>query len=174
MTLRSLALKQYAEDLGVETLDQFVRHLSNGAGVCTNDLPWIALSAKKKIGHIKNLLQTASSHFRDGKQELYEREATYLYGLLRETWERALEEVLLNGIVERYRPSIQTQRIKLIADITKDDCDIIENAMTKCSAWLPGHDTAPAARSPIPEPDELKADIDSLEKWMEEIRKRRA
>ncbi len=45
--------------------------------------------------------------------------------------------------------------------------------MTKCSKWLPGDDQAPAARAPVPEPGELKADIEALESWVGTIRSRR-
>ena len=81
--------------------------------------------------------------------------------------------ILLGGIVERFRPSIQTQQISQIADITPDDCKAVEVAMTKCSTWLPGHDKAPAARAPVPSPAELQADISALESWIGAVRKRR-
>lgn len=168
-----LSLRQYADELGVEPLDQHVRHQSKGAGVCAEELPWVALPVKKKIGYLNNGWQAADKLSRDGHQDAYEKEAKYLYGLLREAWERALEEVLLGGVVERYRPGVQTQQIAQIADISADDCKAVEAAMTKCSAWLPGHDKAPAARAPVPAPPELKADIESLAKWVTEVRKRR-
>lgn len=168
-----LLLKQFAEELGVEQFDQHVRFLSKGAGVCAEELPWVALPIKKKIGHLKNEWQAADTLSRDGHQDAYEKEAKYLYGLLREAWERALEEVLLSGVVERYRPSIQTQRVAQIADITAEDCKAVEAAMTKCSAWLPGHDQAAAARAPVPGPTELKADIEALKNWVAVIRNRR-
>lgn len=168
-----LALRQYAGELGVEPLDQHVRHQSKGAGVCEEELPWVALPVKKKIGYLNNSWQTADKLFRDRHQDAYEKEAKYLYGLLREAWERALEEVLLGGVVERYRPSVQTQQIAQIADITADDCKALETAMTKCSTWLPGHDKAAAARAPVPQSAELKADIDALANWVDVIRKRR-
>ena len=81
--------------------------------------------------------------------------------------------MLLGGVVERYRPSIQTQQVAQIADITVEDCKTVETAMTKCSKWLPGHDQAAAARAPVPEPTELKADIEALESWVGAIRSRR-
>jgi energy-coupling factor transporter ATP-binding protein EcfA2 len=168
-----LALRQFAEELGVEPFDQHVRHLSKGAGVCVDELPWIALPVKKKIGYLKNCWQTAEKLSREGHQDAYEKDSTYLYGLLREAWERALEEVLLGGVVERYRPGVQTQQIAQIADITVEDCKSVETAMTKCSTWLPGHDKAAAARAPVPGPAELKSDIDALESWVAAIRKRR-
>lgn len=168
-----LLLKQFAEDLGVEQLDQHVRYLSKGAGVCAEELPWVALPVNKKIGYLKNECQAADKLFRNGHQAAYEKEAKYLYGLLREAWERALEEVLLGGIVERFRPGVQTQHIGTIADITVEDCRSLDAAMTKCSKWLPGHDQAAAARAPVPEPAELKADIEALERWVAAIRNRR-
>jgi energy-coupling factor transporter ATP-binding protein EcfA2 len=168
-----LALRQYAEELGVELLDQHVRHLSMGAGVCAEELPWVALPVRKKIGYLKNCWQEADKLSREGHQDAYEKNAGYLYGLLREAWERALEEVLLGGVVERYRPGVQTQQIAQIADISAEDCRTVETAMTKCSTWLPGHDKAAAARAPVPAAGELKADIEALEQWVAGIRKRR-
>ncbi|MCK7494450.1 MAG: hypothetical protein MZW92_27160 [Comamonadaceae bacterium] len=69
------------------------------------------MPVRKKIGYLKNEWQAADKLFRDGHQAAYEKEAKYLYGFLREAWERALEEVLLGGIVERFRPGVQTQHI---------------------------------------------------------------
>nr|WP_286192977.1 MULTISPECIES: AAA family ATPase [unclassified Synechococcus] len=168
-----LLLKQIAEEEGVTQLDQHVRQLSKGAGVCAEELPWVAMPIKKKIGHLKKEWQAADKLFRDGEQATYEKEAKYLYGLLREAWERALEEVLLAGTVERFRFGVQTQQIGKIADITAEDCRTLDAAMGKCSKWLPGHDQAPAARAPVPEPVELKADIEGLEAWVGAIRSRR-
>ena len=168
-----LLLKQFAEEQGVVQLDQHVRQFSKGAGVCAEELPWVAMPVKKKIGYLKNEWQAVDKLFRDGHQAPYEKEAKYLYGFLREAWERALEEVLLGGIVERYRPSIQTQHIGTIADITVEDCRMLDAAMSKCSKWLPGHDQAAAARAPVPEPTELMADLEALENWVDAIRRRR-
>lgn len=168
-----LFLKQIAEEQQVDQLDQHVRQLHAGAGVTTDELPWVAMPIKGKIGYLKKELQGAEKRHRDGEQAAYERDAQYIYGLLREAWERALEEVLLCKIVERYRPSVQTQQIAKIADVTDDDCRQLEMGMSKCSRWLPGHDQAAAARAPIPAPAELKSDIEALENWVKAINKRR-
>ena len=168
-----LLLKQFSDDLGVDQLDQHVRQLSIGAGVCAEELPWVALPIKKKIGYLRNQYQGAEKLHREGHQAAYEKESSYIYGLLREAWERALEEVLLGGVVERYRPNVQTQQVIQVSDISEDDCNILNAAMTKCSKWLPGHDQAAAARAELPEPDVLKADIEELDNWVSTIRKRR-
>lgn len=169
-----LLLKQFSVEQGVEQLDQYVRQLPMGAGVCAEELPWVALKVSKRIGYLNKLLQGAEKLHRDGHQDAYEREASLIYGYLREAWERGLEEVLLGGIVERYRPGVQTQQVAQIADITTEDCKAVETAMTKCSKWLFGHDQAAAASADIPEPAELKADIEALNSWATGIRKRRS
>ena len=168
-----LLLKQFAAEKGVSQRDQHVRKLSKGAGVCAEELPWVALKVSKRIGHLKNLLQDAEKLHRNGHQDAYEKDASLIYGYLREAWERGLEEVLLGGVVERYRPSIQTRRVALISDIRPEDCEAVETAMTKCSKWLRGHDQAAAARADIPEPAVLRADIEALADWRAEIRNRR-
>ena len=87
--------------------------------------------------------------------------------------ERALEEVLLGSVVERFRGSVQTRQVASLADITEDDCRAVTSAMTKCSRWLRGHDGAPAARAEVPEPTELRKDIEKLDKFLGDIRRRR-
>ncbi len=75
--------------------------------------------------------------------------------------------------VPRGRAGVQTQQIGLISDISENDCQVFEAGMTKCSKWLPGHDQAAAVNEDIPDPDEMKEDIESLENWVREIRQRR-
>lgn len=168
-----LLLKQFSEEQSVKQLDQHVRQLSVGAGVCSEELPWVALKVSKRISYLKKLLQDAKQLHHKGHQAAYEREASIIYGLLREAWERGLEEVLFCGVIERYRPGVQTHQVIQIADITEEDCKAVETAMTKCSKWLPGHDQAAAARADIPDPSVLNADIEALESWVSTIRSRR-
>lgn len=168
-----LALKQYAAQTDVQPFDQHVRRQVNGAGVCREELPWLAMRVKDKIGYLKNTWQTVDKKYHNGDQDDYEREAKELYGLLREAWERAVEEVLLGGIVERFRPSVETQRLAPLSDISDEDCRAVKDGMTKSSTWLTGHDQAAAARAPVPTPDELKRDIEGLETWVKTINVRR-
>jgi energy-coupling factor transporter ATP-binding protein EcfA2 len=168
-----LALKKLAEDMAVHCDHQYLHREYAGAGVASPRLPWVAMKVKDRIGVLKEMWVAADKLFRTATRSEYEREAVFIYGRLREAWERGFEEVLLGGVVERYRPSIQTLHAKLLADITEDDCDRLEAGMTKCSRWLPGHDQSAAENVSIPEPKELSEDIAALEAWMKTITKRR-
>lgn len=169
-----LELREFAEKMEVAPLDQHLQHhLVKGAGVCTEELPWVARTVKQKIGRLNDLWQAADKVWRNGDQEKYQAEASRIYGLLREAWERASEEVLFNGVIERYRPNIKTLQMDPVADICAADCQALKDGMTKCSIWLPGHDQAAAANTPFPEPAELQADIKALDDWVVGIRERR-
>jgi hypothetical protein len=152
-------------------------HLTRGpegsSGVCNEGPPWLAMKVKSRIGALKAHWQQAEKLHRTEGPVLYEALARDLYGRLRETWERAIEEVLLNGAVERFRRSIETQKLNKITDITVDDIETIETAMGKCSTHFRGHDQPPAINQPLPAPAELLADIEQLENWTTQMRKRR-
>ena len=168
-----VALVTNADEVGTQPQHQYLRREHLGAGMSSSDLPWIAMNVKARIGTLNKKWQDAEKLFRTAHRYRYDHEAKYVYGLLREAWERALEEIMLGGVVQRYRRTIQTQQIKHLSDITEDDCSIFHSGMTKSSRWLPGHDQSPAENVPVPEPDELKADINTLDKWVRAIRDRR-
>lgn len=166
-------LHGFAEQESVEVLNQYIHQLRIGAGVCEDRLPWEASRVNERISFLFTELQKAERLFRDERFEDYEKEVGHLYSLLRAAWERALEEVLLNEVVERFRPSIQTRRILKITDICDADCQKIEEAMTKCSNLIPAHDHAPIAKPDVPEPNEIRRDISELKTWAKTIRNRR-
>ncbi len=160
-----------ADRQGVALLHQCIRRDAQ-AGVCVPDLPWVGLRIKERLGVLKARQQAADKTFRT-QPERYESEARELYGLLREAWEQAVGEVLLNDVIGRYRPSIETNKALKLHDISTDDCRALEEGMTKCSRWIRGHDAPPADGTPIPKPSEIGADIAKLDTWVAAIRKRR-
>jgi hypothetical protein len=151
---------------------QYIRRETQ-AGVCSPDLPWVAMNVKQRLGVLRNRWQAANKLYTKGGQDEYESSGRELYGLLRESWERGVSEVLLNDVVERYRPSIETKKVAPLYDITEADCKAVDAGMTECSRWIRGHDGAIADGSPFPKSDELKGRIDEFENWIDGIRKRR-
>ena len=146
-------------------------HRDTQAGLCSPDLPWIAMKTKRRLGVLHNRWQTANKLFATAGLAAYQPVGAEIFRLLRGTWERAIPEVLLNDVVERYRPSIETQKVRPLHDITEADCKALEEEMTECSRWM--HDEASADGTPFPQPTELKKRIDALETWVKSIHKRR-
>jgi hypothetical protein len=168
--LRSLL--DESERQNVPCQHQYVRR-DIEAGICSPDLPWIAMNVKDRIGKLRSLWQGAEKLKRTSGQEAYEAEARNIYALLREAWELAVAEVLLNDVVARYRHSIETQKVRYLHDIDEADCQAVENGMTECSRWMRGHDQPAADGTPFPTPTELQNRINEFDTWVKAIRKRR-
>lgn len=147
----------------------YLQRDSYHAGVCLDQLPWPAMKLNDRIRCLNSWLQKA--HDLDG--DAYEREARRLYGLLRECWERAVEEVLLNGVITRFERGVQTMRLRDVADINEEDITAVDEGMAKCSRFLTGHDEPSAVMDPVPNSDELQTDISALGEWAKTIRRRR-
>jgi recombinational DNA repair ATPase RecF len=169
-----LFLKILMAEAGQQEVSCNHQHIrrEGAAGICSADLPWVAMGVKERIGVLRTRLQAATA-LSKANQDAYESAAREIFGRLRETWERAVPEVLLNDVVERYRPSIETKKVIPLHDITEADCKAVGTGMTSCSRWILGHDEALADGTPFPKPDELKKNIDDLEEWAKNIRKRR-
>jgi ABC-type lipoprotein export system ATPase subunit len=156
----------------VAVLHQYVRRETE-PGICSSDLPWFAMRVKERIGVLRKRVQALGVTHRSGTVVAYEAELRELFGLLREAWEQAVGEVLLNGVVERYRDSIETKRLVSVHDITEADCKTVDDAMTESSRWIRGHDQAGADGRSLPQPSEVADRVSQLHLWMQGIVKRR-
>lgn len=167
-----LALERECGEQRVALQLHTVRRTASGPGECPSipSRPWHACKTKDRIGILKNLAAPFRKKQAQSQQE-YERVAADLYGKLRETWERAVEEVLLQDVVQRFRPSVETLRLKAIA-VEPSDYVIIDQAMGKCSTWMTGHDSAAALGSAFPPPAEIDHDIATLETFLKTIKER--
>jgi energy-coupling factor transporter ATP-binding protein EcfA2 len=162
-----------AEKLGIEpVLSHFIRG-AQGAGVSLDGVPWVAMPVKKRIGYLKQAAQKAEAEFRSSGEATYEPMGRHIYGLLRETWERAIEEILLGQVVTRFGREVQTSRLRYTTDIKDQDIKAIDEGMTKCSRFMQGHDQAYAVNEKVVPPNELTGDIDALDEWVKNMRPRR-
>src|SRR6185312_16798256 len=107
-----------AESRGITSETHTLSRDREYAGHVASGLPFSALSTKKRIGSLRDRWVKAEKVFRTSGQDDYDPLATNVYADLRRTWERAVEDVLLNQVVLRFRPGVETQRLRKIADIS--------------------------------------------------------
>lgn len=165
-----LILEQKVEAVGAALTKNYIRRTRDGFGVHSEDLPFDVLGTKDRLGRLRQMLVAVCKAEKEGDEDLQRQLTAKCYGQLRLAWERCIEEVLLNGAVQRFGEGVSTQRLKGVT-VTDDDYREIDTGMTKSSKFE--HDAAaPVGRLPIPAPDELSGDIESLVKWRETIDKR--
>lgn len=145
----------------------------NKAGFPFPEPPWDAKNTASRVGLLKNLLPELKKKEMSGDSG-YEFQAKHTYNLMRETWERLVEEWLLRKVVERFAREVKTQSLKeIIDDITSDDNDIINAAMSKCSTFMYGHDNATGLAVDCPRYEEVEQDVTNLETYFKALKKRR-
>lgn len=163
-----LAVERYAANLQVPLMRKEIKREGMDIGIPVDALPWPAQNINGKLGYLKRLLQEDVKRSQKDSEK-YKIQVGRFYGLLREAWERTIEEILLNDTIQRFRPSIETQRLKGVS-VTDDDYRVIEQEMTKCSTHMAGHDSAPAELSTVRPIDELEKDLNKLDTFSKERR----
>jgi len=159
-----LRLTALSEEAGIKTARTTIRNFQGTPGIIHPDLPWVAQNTTARIGTLKDRLVRLKKTEKVGNPDDYLFQVKTWYGLLREAWERLVEERLLKGVVERFLPGVQTQKLKKIV-ITQELVAAVEKGMTDSSNWV--HDAA-AGHNPTP-PDTTKAEEDL--KFFEEVAK---
>ncbi|WP_084640747.1 AAA family ATPase [Duganella phyllosphaerae] len=152
-----------ARALGMEPACRSLRRAPAGYGVADESMPFEGASTKDRVGILRVMLVEATKLRKAGDDKGYKREARDIYAHLRMSWERAVEELLFNGVVLRFRKGVETNRLNKVT-IEPGDVETITKNMGKCSNYT-GHDGAIQANLAIPLPPEIEQDINVLDDW---------
>ncbi len=150
----------------VPILCQSVLKLGQQTGVLSPDLPFEGQSTKQRIGSLKQLAQQAVAATRAGEHAVVEAIVKSGYEKLREAWERAVEEVLLQGVVERFGREIHTHQLSGVV-VEENDYLEVNGAMARCSMFT--HDRPRAGGTTVLDPVEFQTDVLALEAFRNRI-----
>lgn len=164
-----LDLQEKAGVEGTCFTPQTVLHHNESAGVSNEGLPWHAKSVKHRLQYLREKINKIKQ-FHGSEQPKYNREAAFLYALLRESWEAAIEEYVFNKTVVRHGNEVQTLRLKEVG-VSTEQYKAIDVNMSKCSTWMPGHDKSKTLDAHRPEPKEILSDIETLNAFIKECKK---
>ncbi len=168
-----IMIQEHSDKIGVPITVNSLTRKKQETGIIESNPPWDALSTTKRIGILKDQQQALAKLEKTETEVVVKPKIQNLYGRLRQTWERFIEEVYLNDTIKRFGREIQTQRLSKIGDLTEQDYNMVEQNMSKCSTYMIGHDSAGELNVEIPCAQEFLEDILTLETYAKEIRKRR-
>jgi hypothetical protein len=140
------------------------------SGFPADEQVWNAPSTGGANDLLLRQLETAVTAGKAGDVEAYRRHARGICSDFRILVERTIEEDLLNKVVLRHRRSVTTNnRLDALSRIDPRDCAYFDKLMTKYSCYE--HSQSPETSVCIPEPAELRADLDGLKQWRDEFKK---
>jgi hypothetical protein len=133
--------------------------LGDDVGQVDQEPPFKAMNLKKRIGVLRQRVQEWDSATPPCSQDEARHRVNQFYSDLRISWERAVEERLFQGVVQRMQRGVKTMSLRHV-EITKDHTDMVEAGMTRASFFV--HDEPDGAAVPLPGRTELAADLEML------------
>lgn len=143
-----------------------------GAGIVGQGLPWQGKSVEDRIDMLEKATRTAKMLYNANQEDEYQEKVGKIYDDLRATWERAIEDVGLCHVVQRYRDYINTKDLKKVTVLTDQDCEAFSAGFQKCCDYVDAHDPSSARNAAPPTPDEIFLDINKLSDWVKSLRER--
>ena len=142
-------------------------------GRVINGLPWEHQGYKARIdGHEKtqrNLSKGWPPYPNENEKDQMRNE----YSKLRATLERVVQDVVLNGVVERYRDWIKVGLLKEVVGLEHSEYITFDKLYRRCCDVVPAHDPASAKAAPVPSAIELGNDIITLNEIINAVLTRR-
>ena len=154
-----MLLQEHAKQAGLSSSCFEITKMGDTAGIHTGDEPWLAQKTIQRFPYLQRKCADAKSLYDAKKPSEYISAARELYGKIRETLERAAEEIMLNSVVRRFYKAVH---ITQLVEVKKEDILTTQKLYDKASKLFTGHDTSPQATSSFPKPDEIKKDIDEI------------
>lgn len=138
-------------------------------GFCRNEPPFKARRVREITTSLSNQLARERYHFDQGNLDEWSKSVKSIASTLRDTWEIAVEEAV-GCVIRRLTNEVKTAGLVKLTAITVADCEVMRNGFARCSELL--HSAAATLNRPLPSPEELTAEIDTLAAWADSLRKR--
>ncbi|GGI69498.1 hypothetical protein GCM10007978_04180 [Shewanella hanedai] len=147
------------------------------SGFPVGRLPWDVTSTRERIASLRQQVDVLRAYCKDLEnfiEEDYKEKARYVYGKLRTTLERLIEEWLIGDIVQRFSRDVRVTMIAKLLKISESEIAFITAIYDKCCCFLDAHDNpANAGVVPMPDIDELNQDIEDLAAFFKEVKNSR-
>ena len=164
-------LHEAADSAAVDTKVVALQREEWGAGEPCEP-PLEVLKPQSAISGLVDRVKRAQRSLQEKGKSEYENQATLACRETRILIERLVEDTLLSNVVRRFRRGVQTyNKIMSLGKITKQDCKLIDDMMTKFSRYE--HSQPFETPVAIPMPDELLEDLNRLRDWASEFSKRK-
>jgi len=90
--------------------------------------PWLAMTVSQRLAKIESEIASLGRTY-NHDEETHRLAVRTVYTMMRETWERVIEEVLFAGVIDRFRPEVMTLRLRA-AHVDAEDYKTVHEGMT--------------------------------------------
>jgi energy-coupling factor transporter ATP-binding protein EcfA2 len=149
-------LRSAAKTAGVPVHVQHVWRHGAEVGRVDGQPPFSTMNLRQRVHHLTAEVQELRKGPSPATEDEAWKQAIGFYTRLRKSWERAVEERLFAGVVERFERNVRTQSLKDV-QVTPDLIARVDAGMSRASLFV--HEDAFAAPAPLPSFDDMEADL---------------
>lgn len=162
-----LDLIDQAEDAGLEPMVEGIWRLGSEVGRVDDHPPFRAMKLRPRVGVLEQQVAQWNNQPPPADFDEAWRRVCDFYARLRITWERAVEERLFRGVVQRFQREVKTLWLDDV-EITPELVAAVKDGMTRCSQFV--HDQPPGATTSLPGRTELAADLEKIREFEKQTR----
>lgn len=168
-------LLQEIETQGVEFLVHHVEWAGSFAGHVNDGLPWEHQPYKDRLDKLGKAQRELEKRWPPYPNATEAADMRQQYDRLRATIERVIQDVVFNGVVQRYRDWIKVDKhLQAVVGFSEAECNEIARLHKTCCDVVTAHDPSSAKIAPVPTAIQLGKDIADLEAVITAIKKRRS
>lgn len=167
-------LRDSIEQVGVDHQMHHLEWKDSRPGFVVEGLPWAHKSYKDRIDRLEKAQKGLEKRWSVYPGEAEASDMRHQYDFLRATIERVVQDLVLNGVVQRYRDWIRIDNLDEVVGFEAAEHKEIARLYKRCCDVVDAHDPASAKNAPAPSPKDLESDLQSLKGLIATIRARRA
>ena len=164
------------DQLEYQSIPYLIGHLEwndDCPGHVCEGLPWEHKSYKDRIDKHEKAQRELARKWPIYPNEKERARMRHEYDHLRATIERTIQDVVFNGVVQRYRDWIRVDQLEGVVGFTHDEYKEIARLHKVCCGVVDAHDPASGKSASVPDAKQLGEDIESLKSVIEAIKRRR-
>jgi energy-coupling factor transporter ATP-binding protein EcfA2 len=169
-------LGELHDEIEQQNVGHLMRHLewmNDHPGHICDGLPWEHQKCEERLNRLEKEQKILEGSWPTYPNECDRSKIRDQYNHLRATIERVIQDVVFNGVVQRYRDWIKVSRLVGAVGLTTSECSKITRLHKACCDVVDAHDPSSAKNAPIPDAGQLGEDIKSLKAVIEAIKARR-
>jgi energy-coupling factor transporter ATP-binding protein EcfA2 len=165
-------LRRACNARGVPVTDRSVVNMGadKKPGTCLDHLPWKAKDVAARINEMRAELARIKRESANWDPDQYEIMVGSWAGRMSETWERIFSQEIFGMIVAEGGAEVRPKGVRVLSKFSETDEREFDASYSSLSQWATRHDKAAATNYIPPEPSELEAQLELVDKWFKRVK----
>lgn len=166
-------LLESAEGSGITPACRHLLWSGSSPGFCEVGLPWDLQKYKDRLDALGKEQRRMAGTWSPIPTPSNVADMRRAYSHFRATLEKIVQDVILSGVVARYRSWIKVELLEQIVGFSEVECKEALRLHKRACDVTEAHDPAAGKHAPVPSPDEFRDDVVALKALAEQAKQRR-